>query len=297
MGSITPRQAVGNRAALRPPARCGRRGPHAADACVKRPTSARRSRFIRGSFAALLAGAGLPPALHAQAVTFSGAAALSSQLVDRGQAMTSRTPVLQGAADWAFLSGWSLGLSGSTELRSPGRLVAAIAQASRHWSLSGDWQMQANLLYYRYAGTARSRRFERAESGLSWSYRDVLSLGLSAIHVVGSRHRLRGAADISLHWPLTRQLSLSVGAGIAQSPIAPYNAYGYGYADACEYGPAGSCSRRRATDRHRYGHLGLLWNHGPWRIELDRILADPQTRWQWDVMGASPWVATVTRSF
>jgi hypothetical protein len=252
---------------------------------------------LRAGFAALLVGACLAPPLHAQSTAFNGTAALSSQLVDRGQAMTSNTPILQGAASWTFPAGWSLGLSGSAEVRSPGRLVAALAQASRHWSLAGDWQMQANLLYYRYAGAARSRAFDRVETGLSWSYRDVLTLGLSAIHVVGSRHRLRGAADISVHWPLARHFSLAAGAGIAQSPIAPYNAYGYGHAGSHEYGHAGSYSHRRSADFHSYGHVGLLWSRGPWRIELDRILADPETRWQWDAMGASPWVATVSRSF
>lgn len=258
-----------------------------------------RGPAVRAAFAALLVGAGLAPALHAQSTPFSGTVALSSQLVDRGQAMTSSTPILQGAASWTSPAGWSLGLSGSAEVRSPDRLVAALAQASRHWSLAGDWQMQANLLYYRYAGAARSRAFDRAETGLSWSYRDVLTLGLSAIHVVGSRsrQRLRGAADISVHWPLARHFSLSAGAGIAQSPIAPYNAYGYGHAGSHEYGHAGSYSHRRGADFHRYGHAGLLWSHGPWQVELDRILADPETRRQADAMGASPWVATVSWSF
>ena len=299
MGLTTLWQAVRDRATRQPPARRDGCGRHATEPSVRRPHPGRCDRALRTGFAALLAGACLAPALRAQSITFSGAAALSSQLVDRGQAMTASTPILQGAASWTFPAGWSLGLSGSAEVRSPGRLVAALAQASRHWSLSGDWQMQANLLYYRHAGTSRSRAFERAETGLSWSYRDTLTLGLSAIHVIGGkgRHRLRGAADISVHWPLARHFSLSAGAGIAQSPIAPYNAYGYGRADTHEYDHAGSYSHVRSADFHSYGHVGLLWSRGPWRIELDRILADPQTRWQWDVMGASPWVATVSRSF
>jgi len=288
------------------------RGPHAFEPFMKDPRTTTRPRrcparggpvfLVVTGFAALIVGACLTPALHAQSTPFNGTVALSSQLVDRGQAMTSSTPILQGAASWTSPAGWSLGLSGSAEVRSPDRLVAALAQVSRHWSLAGDWQMQANLLYYHYAGTARSRAFDRAETGLSWSYRDVLTLGLSAIHVVGSqsRHRLRGAADISVHWPLARHFSLSAGAGIAQSPIAPYNAYGYGHAGPHEYGHdghTGSYSHRRSEDFHSYGHVGLLWSRGPWRIELDRILADPETRWQWDVMGASPWVATVSWSF
>jgi uncharacterized protein (TIGR02001 family) len=280
------------------------RGLHAFEPFMKDPRTTTRPRRgpARGGpvflavtgLATLLAGACLPPALHAQSTTFSGTVALSSQLVDRGQAMTRTTPILQGAASWTFPAGWSLGLSGSTEVRSPDHVVAALAQASRHWSLAGDWQLQAGLLYYRYPGTARSKAFDRAEATLSWSYRDVLTFGLSAIRVIGARghQRPRGAADISLHWPLARQLFLSAGAGAAQSPIAPYNAYRY----SREYDHAGP-HRRVSEGIHTYGHVGLLWSHGPWQVELDRILSDPETRRQWDVMGASPWVATVSWSF
>jgi uncharacterized protein (TIGR02001 family) len=256
-----------------------------------RPDPARGALAV---LAILLAGACLASPLHAQSTAFSGTVALSSQLVDRGQAMTSSTPILQGAASWTLPAGWSLGLSGSTEVRSPDHLVAALAQASRHWSLGGDWQLQAGLLYYRYPGTGRSRGFDRAEATLSWSYRDVLSFGVSAIRVIGARghQRLRGAADISFHWPLARQLFLSAGAGVAQSPIAPYNTYRYHR----EYDHAGPYRRVR-EGLHSYGHVGLLWSHGPWQVELDRILADPETRRQRDIMGASPWVATVSWSF
>lgn len=227
--------------------------------------------------------------LHAQSTTFNGTAALSSELVDRGQAITGNTPILQGAASWTSPAGWSLGLSGSAKVRSPGRVVEALVQASRSWSLSSDWQMQANLLYYRYPGQTRSRAYDRAETGVNWTYRDVLTFGLSAIHVIGARnHQTRGAADLSFHWPLARHFSLSAGMGVAQPLIAPYTPYHHGYMRAYY---------DDRTGLHRYGHAGLLWSHGPWRIELDRIMADPETRRQWATLGASPWVATISRSF
>lgn len=296
MGSSSLWQAAWDPAAPPLPVRRGRYRTPAAEAPVTRPQAhpARGSWALHGAFALLLAAAG--PALHAQ-VAFNGAAALSSQLVDRGQAMTPATPILQGAASWTFPAGWSLGLSGSTRLRSPGRLVAALAQASRHWALAGDWQMQANLLYYRYEGSARSRAFARAETGLSWSWRDVLTIGVSAIHVIGGRNRLRGAADASVQWPLTRGFSLSAGAGIAQAPIAAYASYGYDRPGRSEYPRTGSYRHRPPADFQRYGHLGLLWSHGPWRVEGQRILADPHTRPSWGGIHASPWVLTVSRSF
>ncbi|OOG56927.1 hypothetical protein B0E48_10640 [Rhodanobacter sp. C03] len=245
--------------------------------------------------------------LHAQ-TTFNGIAALSSQLVDRGQAITGDTPILQGAASWTFAtegtasqtlsSGWSLGLSGSTEVRSPNRLVEAMAQASRYWSLSSDWQMQVSLLYYRYPGsTGGSKAFDRAETGVNWSYRDVLTFGLSAIHVIGEKSQQpRGAADINLHWPLARHFSLSAGAGITQSLTAPYSPYHHVYAGPYSRAYANQAGSARAN-HYSYGHVGLLWSHGPWWIELDRIMKAPEAQQQWATLGASPWVATISRSF
>jgi len=237
----------------------------------------------------MLAVVVLPCALHAQSAAVDGTVALSSELVDRGQAMSRDTPVLQGAVSWTSPAGWSLGLAGSTATRSPGRLVEALAQLSRHWSLSSDWQMQTGLLYYRYPGSTRATAYDRTEAALDWSYRDVLTLGLSAIHASGaSSHPLRGAADINLHWPLTRQLSLAAGAGMAQSLVAPRRAYHYGHA-SYGYGDEASV--------YGYGHAGLSWSDGPWRVELDLLLAGAQTRRQWATQGASPWVATISRSF
>ncbi len=282
------------------------------------PARSRLSHAIWGSsvirkgfgFTSLIIGACLPLALHAQSTTFNGTVALSSQLVDRGQAITGDTPILQGAASWTFptegaaSAGWSLGLSGSTEVRSPSRVVEALVQASRYWSLSGDWQMQVSLLYYRHPGNTHSRAFDRVETGVNWTYRDVLTFGLSAIYVIDAKgHQPRGAADLSLHWPLLWHFSLSAGAGVAQSPIAPYgpcrcgyeSPYDVGYESPYDYARESSGSGRAGL--YGYCHVGLLWNNGPWRIELDRIMAASETQRQSGEMGASPWVATISRSF
>jgi uncharacterized protein (TIGR02001 family) len=267
------------------------RFPRAATCQPHRPAGGRRlDGGIRGGVlaAALVVGM-LPLALHAQSATFNGTAALSSQLVDRGQAITGNTPVLQAAAAWTFPAGWSLGLSGGAATSSPGRVVEAMAQVSRHWPVSDDWQLQASLLYYRYPGTSRSGASDRTETGLDWTYRDVLTLGVSAIYVLGPRgHRPRGAADLNLHWPLAGHFAFSAGAGVAQSLATSYRPYRGGYARRY---------RRGASGLGSYGHVGLLWSKGPWRIELDRLLADPAIRRQWDRVDASPWVATLSRSF
>jgi len=214
--------------------------------------------------------------LHATTVgggTLGGGIALSSQLVDRGQAITKATPILQGVLSWSTPDGWALGLSTSAEARSPGPVVEAMAQVAHYWTLTSDWSMQAGAIYYKYPW--RSRFFDRSEGGLHWTFRDVLTFGVSATHFVhADSERTRAGADANFHLPLTEELSLSVGAGVAKSYFDPYPYY-------------------------RYGHVGLAWTRGAWRVELDRVAADVKTPRYWRPRSpeAEPWVATVLWSF
>jgi uncharacterized protein (TIGR02001 family) len=219
-------------------------------------------------------------ALHAQSSGINGAAGVSSQLVDRGIAITPPTPTLQGALSWTSPGGWSFGVLGSAEVRSPDRVVEASAQISRYWSLSSDWQIQASMLYYNYPDSRRARAFDRTETSVNWMFRDILTLGLSAIHVVGTGAEPRGAADVDFHWPLPWHLYLSAGAGIAQSLVATQASYNYGQSSI-----------------YRYGHAGLAWDDGHWRVELERITSDSHGSREWGNLNTSPWVATLSRSF
>ena len=115
---------------------------------------------------------------HAAAGNLGGGLALSSQLIDRGQAITPATPIVQGNLAWTS-GGWALGLSGSARIHAPGgHFVEAIAQAAHYWTLSDNWSMQAGLLYYKYPDSQRF--FDRTEAGLHWTFRDVLTIGRSA---------------------------------------------------------------------------------------------------------------------
>jgi uncharacterized protein (TIGR02001 family) len=232
-------------------------------------------------FVSIAIAASLPMSLHAQSTNFSGTVSLSSQLVDRGLAITPVTPVFQASGSWTSPSGWSLGVSGGTDFDRPGKVTDALAQASHYWSLSSDWQMQASLLYYNYSSNARSLTFDRAETGVSWIYRDILTFGLSATSLTGANsHQPRGAADLDIHWPLPGNFSVSAGLGVAQTLISPYNYYGDGQVSV-----------------YRYGHAGLMWGYGAWRIELDRIIISPGTHEQWGNQLPAPWVATISWSF
>ncbi|PMQ04580.1 hypothetical protein DyAD56_13715 [Dyella sp. AD56] len=236
----------------------------------------------------LLACACMPWAAHAQSGNVSGTVALSSQLVDRGLAVTPDTAVLQGAASWTLPSGWSFGVAASTEVRNATPLAEAFAQASRAWQIAPDWQFVAGLAYYDYPGRGNGA-FNRAEGSANWIYRDVLTLGVTALAPTGGdNHRLRGAADVDFHWPLPFHFSVSAGAGYAQAQVPYYRVYND------EYG----AHRYRNGDRvnsYGYGHLGLIWGQGPWRVEVDRVLVDATLRQ--DNLAASPWVATISWSF
>ena len=231
----------------------------------------------------------LPASLQARSTDVHVVVALGSQLVERGVAITPATPVMQGAASWTSPAGrWSLGLSGSVEVRSPGHMAETLLQASHYWRRSSDWQVQVSLLYYRYSGTARSRTYDRAEAGIHWTYRDTLTFGLSAARNIDVEdHRTRAAADLDLHWPVLRHLALSMGAGVAQTLAAPHDP-DYDQGDSYRY---------RHESVYHYGHAGLMWSDGPWRVELDRIMTDLDTSRQRYDPRAAPWVATISRSF
>lgn len=229
--------------------------------------------------------------VHAQSSTWSGTVALSSQLIDRGLAISPATPILQGDVSWTSASGWVLGASAATELRSPGKGSEALAQVAHYWTFTDDWRMQAGVIYYSYPGNARGHPFDRVETGVHWLYRDVLSAGLSAMTLTrGSDHDPRGAADIDFHWPLPRHFAFSAGLGVAQPLLgAERDRYGYdnGYRIYRHLHP---------SSYYGYGHLGLAWAYGRWQVELDRVFTDPDIRRQ-RYQVAAPWVATLSWSF
>jgi hypothetical protein len=204
---------------------------------------------------------------------------VSSQLVDRGLAITSATPALQGAIAWTTPSGWSLGLSGGVELRSPGHVAGSVARVAHAWTVSENWRVQADMVYYHYADRLRANVYE---PGVYWLYRDILTFGLSDVYVVGAdTHKPHPAADLNIHWPLAGGFSLSGGFGITHYAVPygfpPHEGYRTGY--------------------YRYGQAGLLWSRGAWQVELDRIVVDPGARRYLGRLVASSWLATLSRSF
>lgn len=243
----------------------------------------------RIALAAIAVGAGLPATALAQSSTVNGTVALSSQLVDRGLAITPDTAILQGAVSISLPSGWSFGASASAELRDISPPAEAFVQASHYWRIATDWQFQAGLIYYDYPSRGGGA-FNRTEGSINWIYRDVLTLGVSAIYPTGgTSNQLRGAADVAFHWPLPWNFSLSAGAGYAQAQVPYYRRYASGQGGS--YGYHGG----DRVESYGYGHLGLIWGRGPWRVEVDRMIVDQAMRAE--NLAASPWVATISYSF
>lgn len=261
-------------AVLRPARPVSRRRPLPA-ACLP-PSPPARAAARRG-LGRLLAAALLAPVLPAAAGSLGGAISLDSQLVDRGLAVTARTPVLQGMLSWAPAPDWVLAVSAGAETRAPDRLAQVTAIGTRYWTLSDHWQMRASLLYYRYSVDQGRWHYERTEASLGWTYQDLLSVGVSAFRVP-SDTRLYHVADLSLQYPLSDRLA--VGAGIGVSDILRRTGYT----------PTGS-------DHYRYGHLGLSWRHGGWSARLERIRSSANAPLLPDAPRVAPWVATLARTF
>lgn len=240
--------------------------------------------------AALLLALGLCGPLHAQS-RIGGELALASRLVDRGLPVSAATPVLQGSLSWMPGQSWSFGLAGAVELRSPGRPVLVLGRATRSWSLSGDWLAQASVLHYDHRATPGVAVPDRTDATLYFTYRDLLSVGVSAMHPhEGDGRRVLGAADAELSVPLSRALSLSAGAGIAEAMLSRYPAGRYA-ANGDYY--AGATRPRR----YGFGNLGLGWHQGPWRLRLDRHFNSLGDRRVYGGEAPPQWVVTASWAF
>jgi hypothetical protein len=232
------------------------------------------------------AATGIPVPARAQS-SFGGEVAVGSQLVDRGLAVTPARPVVQGAVSWTTPGGWALGVSAGALMRSPGNIAESLVQGSRAWVVSTDWQVQAGLMYYRYTRIGNTREYKRAEAAMGWVYRDTLTLSLSAVRGISALdEKVRPGADIDFRWPLPLHLGVSAGAGFSQTLVV-----------AERYGANGARTFYPRMAAYRYGHLGLSWERGPWRMELERVGTDLSRRNRRDNPGAAPWIGTVSFAF
>ncbi|MBN7136647.1 hypothetical protein A7A76_02060, partial [Lysobacter enzymogenes] len=241
----------------------------ARDARQRRPPWLRAALVVAGLHACAPAAATQPPG----ASEWSGAVALSSQLVDRGVATTAPKPILQAAAHWTPGADWTLSLSAAAAADTPASPLQSGVAATRTWRLSERWRWRAGLSHSRYLIAGRhSWRVERNELQVGWQYQDRAALTLSATRLRGHA-RTYAALDLTWNRALTPQWSLAAGLGAAE--IARYRD---GVARSGAYG---------------YGHLGLVWRRGRCSAELYRLAADSGAPRPWNLARAEPWALTL----
>jgi len=256
--------------------RAGAHDTSAAPAASAREERQRHLPWLRAGLvvAGLCAGASAAATQRPGASEWSGAVALSSQLVDRGVATTAPKPILQAAAHWTPDDDWTLSLSAAADAGSPASPLQSGLAATRTWTLSERWRWRAGLSHSRYlVAGVRSWRVERNELQLGWQYQDRAALTLSAVRLRGHA-RTYAALDLTWNRALTPQWSLAAGLGAAE--VARYRD---GVARSGAYG---------------YGHLGLVWRRGRCSAELYRLAADSGAPRPWNVARADPWALTLT---
>ena len=210
----------------------------------------------------------------AQPISGTGELAAATELTDRGLLVGTDRPVLQAAYTLVLDRRWTLGLTSSLPLGEPGqrRLLASLG---RYDTLSDDWQLDTQLAYYGYPGDAHAGEFNRWELQVGGSYRDVFNLGLTALHYPawpGQRGGLQWALDLGLRWPLAGGWSATASLGRADLPPLP-------------------------RLRYTYAGLGLAWQAGDWRLELNRLGSDARARRIMGPLAERRWSASVSWAF
>jgi len=137
-----------------------------------------QSIFLR---AALSACAVLGFAAGAQAATFSGNAALTSDYVWRGTTQTQGDPAVQAGFKLAGDSGWYASAWGSNVEFAPELHASSELDFTAGWagSLGNAWTLDVNALHYRYPSTTADLNWTELNATLGYDSRYWLSMGFS----------------------------------------------------------------------------------------------------------------------
>lgn len=183
----------------------------------------------------------------AQGWAWSAEATLGSDLTERGISPWPRQPVAQGLLGLTDGAAWAVSLSATAPLeRTEGAEAQWVLRGTRYGTVGNDWQWRAGLASYAYP-RGDWRGYDRSELTLGGSWRDLLSLELSATRLHEGDQRPTWAADLGLRWPLGDGFSAAAGLGRAELVGWPRWCY-------------------------TYGDAGLLWQQGPWRASLRALM-------------------------
>lgn len=183
----------------------------------------------------------------AQGWAGSAEATLGSDLTERGISPWPGQPVVQGLLGLTDGADWSVSLSATAPLaRTEGAEALWVLRGTRYGMVGNDWQWRASLASYAYT-RGDWRGYDRSELTLGGSWRDLLSLELSATRPHEVDQRPTWAADLGLRWPLGGGFSAAAGLGRAELVGWPRWCY-------------------------TYGDAGLQWQQGPWRASLRALM-------------------------
>ncbi|HEY1141034.1 MAG TPA: TorF family putative porin [Lysobacter sp.] len=138
-----------------------------------------QSDFLRA--AAIGASAILALASNAQAATFSGNAALTTDYVWRGITQTQGDPAVQAGFKLAGESGWYGSVWGSNVEFAPELHASSELDFTVGWSgaLGNAWALDVNALHYRYPSTTADLDWTELNGTLTYDSRYWMSLGFS----------------------------------------------------------------------------------------------------------------------
>jgi uncharacterized protein (TIGR02001 family) len=157
---------------------------------------------------------------HAQD-SWGGSVAVTTDYIYRGISQTDGNPAVQGSVQLQSLSGWSVGVWGSTvdfgSAFSPSYEIDL--HAARAWAVSPDWSVQLALTHYHYLDApATDYDYDELLASLSFQQRITASVGWSpntsrfgAGRVAENRRAI--SYELTLLQPLTAHWSLCAGAG------------------------------------------------------------------------------------
>lgn len=245
---------------------------HSPPIATKAQGPSRLSAALWTGLCAAIGAAACTREVQAQSREWAAELAVSSELTERGAVLGQRRPVLQGSASVYDASGWSVGGTLTVQHRSQAN-SRLIVHAAQDWVLGNDWQSRASLLYYAYPSDRASRVFDRAEAGLSLSFRDLWVFGVSMYrypHARTDSAPMRWTIDVGTRWPLNEQFSVT--AALGQARVQPRGDY-------------------------LYGSAGLTWQHKAWRAELNYLDTDRNALTVLNSPARGHWSTTLTHSF
>lgn len=187
------------------------------------PHASTRARVVSPLAAAAL----LAAASAADAIGFSGSAALTSDYVWRGTTQTRGDAAAQAGFKAAGDGGWYGAAWGSTVEFAPDTGASSELDLVLGWSgaPAADWALDLNLTHYRYPSADVDLDWTEAIGVLTWRQRVWLQLGYSNDALASGGAGVY--AQLGAKWPLGDRVRLEAAAGYYRLDAASEDGYAH----------------------------------------------------------------------